>query len=100
METIEASRFFGNCNPETLEYFKAERPNFVIHHNLTERIGVLRGDASGEPLNNVFGFWLPHGLDTENHETFFSQIRRCKQRFNLIEELFREVEQIPKKSSG
>lgn len=95
METIEASGFFGKCNPETLEYFKAEHPEFVIHHNPTERIGVLRDDASGEPMNEVFGFWLPHGLDSENDETFVSQIRCCKQRFNLIEELFREVEQIP-----
>lgn len=46
------------------------------------------------PGDNVFGFWLPHGLQDNDPQVYASQLRACHQRFNAIERAFREVEGI------
>ncbi|KAL1970535.1 hypothetical protein VTN77DRAFT_4179 [Rasamsonia byssochlamydoides] len=78
-ETIRISGFLGDQNPH-------------------DREGPpLQSDGNSvDPTQNHLGFWLPHGLDADDEEKFVTQLRQCKQRFNRIEEAFRETEGIPR----
>lgn len=94
LDTIEISGFLGTCGAAELEEFQRWYPNYTMSQNPRECEGVLQADGSVGPKNNVFGFWLPHGLSTAPNE-FASQLRQCENQFNRIEEAFREVEGIP-----
>ncbi|OJJ84396.1 uncharacterized protein ASPGLDRAFT_58090 [Aspergillus glaucus CBS 516.65] len=55
-------------------------------------------DGTVIPKNGTetFGFWLPHGLEGTDNVRFAAQVHQCKERFNKIEEAFREVEGVPR----
>ncbi|KAI9928650.1 hypothetical protein ASPWEDRAFT_180237 [Aspergillus wentii DTO 134E9] len=99
LDTIHASRFLGECLPEELELFKKMHPegtaNLLLNPRERERERHERpcADYSIMPKDNIFGFWLPHGLRSE---TLSTHIYQCKERFNNIERVFREVECISK----
>jgi hypothetical protein len=93
--TIDYCGFLGQPKLEGLELFNLEYPDVIINQSPREREGKMRPDWTVDPADNVFGFWLPHGMNGENDEIFVSQIRQCTQRFNMIEAAFRKVECIP-----
>lgn len=68
LETIDVSGFFGKCKPVSLKLFMEEYPNATISQNPRERESILRADGSVDPGDNLFGFWLPHGLNSQDEE--------------------------------
>ncbi|OJJ44447.1 hypothetical protein ASPZODRAFT_145003 [Penicilliopsis zonata CBS 506.65] len=96
LNTIEASGFLGHCIPAQLEEFKKLYPveSTKLTQNPRDREGTLEADGLVHPSKNILGFWLPHGLGSDK-EMFAAQLRECLSRFNKIEELYRETENIP-----
>ncbi|BDD54705.1 hypothetical protein MAP00_000302 [Monascus purpureus] len=97
-DTIRASGFLGEIIPHSLQMFKEMHPMAGISQNPHDREGKLGLNGLPEPMNDIFGFWLPHGLSSDD-EIYATQLRRCFQRFNAIERVFQEVKH-PSKQIG
>ncbi|OJJ46469.1 hypothetical protein ASPZODRAFT_2129488 [Penicilliopsis zonata CBS 506.65] len=90
-DTIQACGFLGDCSPEELQEFKQEYPDARITHNPRDREAQPGLDPASE---HVFGFWLPHGLASDDEDLFGQQLAGCLGRFNDIEKAFRDTEDI------
>ena len=94
-DTVAASKILGPCDEEALALFRQMDPNAEIPEGReNDREGTLRPNGQVAPSQNLFGFWLPHGLITEE-ETRFPQISSCLSRFKAIEQAYFEAEGIP-----
>ncbi|KAJ5116568.1 hypothetical protein N7456_000916 [Penicillium angulare] len=51
-------------------------------------------DKASSVKNNVFGFWLPHGLSGDS-STFLSQLQQCLDRAAAIESAYKLLEPVP-----
>ncbi|TQB70591.1 hypothetical protein MPDQ_000310 [Monascus purpureus] len=98
-DTIRASGFLGEIIPHSLQMFKEMHPMAGISQNPHDREGKLGLNGLPEPMNDIFGFWLPHGLSSDD-EIYATQLRRCFQRFNAIERVFQEVKHPSKQIAG
>lgn len=90
-DTVAISEILGDCEEESLALFKgmnltAELPSEGCEH---DREGTMLLGGEVEPSKNLFGFWLPHGLSTEE-ETRAAHIASCLSRFNAIEKAYYE----------
>lgn len=88
-DTILASGFLGKCNVEDLVMWRNMYPNRTISHDPRAGEGVLSEHGAVPLADNIFGFWLPHGLSSDEM-VFAVQLReRHFRRFNQIERAFR-----------
>ncbi|PYH95586.1 hypothetical protein BO71DRAFT_428847 [Aspergillus ellipticus CBS 707.79] len=76
-----------------VEMFNTISQNSIIMQCEDEGKGNSMPDASLEPTNHTFGWWLPDGLSADE-TTLARQIQSCKDRFNAIDKMFMEVENI------
>ncbi|PGH05607.1 hypothetical protein AJ79_06774 [Helicocarpus griseus UAMH5409] len=90
-DTIEACDFLGHLEEDELKNFRNEYGQITINQDPNASKGLLRPDGTVPPQETTFGFWLPHGLSSDNVK-FARQLRACRQRFNRIEAAFREAE--------
>jgi len=83
LETILATKYLGDLDHAKFEEYKEHCP--------WKQIKCNREDGACEPnLPSRFGFWLPHGVRTSSKEEFIDDLRACIDRFNGIEECFKE----------
>jgi|ERR1700722_13371596 len=86
-ETIYTSGFLGTCDKEAMERFKKNYPDAKITQNPHDREGILGLNGSVDSQKNVFVV-LMLLIRRSLLLSFFNQ------RFNRIEEAFRETEGI------
>lgn len=95
LNVIHDSRMLGTLFLYGLEHecTPALNSDAKITRNEPECEAEVDTDGNIPPQQTPFGFWLPHGLSTDE-EVASAQIRQRLQRFNDIERAFCEVEEL------
>ena len=95
-DRIRACEFLGAVDEQQLASFQHEFPNLHIKQNPEDCLGITCCEGTVPLSQNVFGFWLPHGLGDVSTGKLGEHIRDCMSRFNIIEAAYREAEGVKK----
>ncbi|KAJ5279014.1 hypothetical protein N7478_004386 [Penicillium angulare] len=89
LQTIIDSEFLGKVDRSKFDMIQARYPQFNFKQKPLDREGSLTTDGKLQPNNNTFGFWLPHGVDSEEASCFTkSGLGNFFDRFDEAERIF------------
>jgi hypothetical protein len=92
LEAIVDTNILGPCDEEEFSMFKLVHPDAEKQEkHERDREGSENPDGTIPPSDNMFGFWLPHGLSSDP-QMRAAEIVSCMQRFDQIEDAFCMVE--------
>ncbi|KAJ5591616.1 uncharacterized protein N7459_001985 [Penicillium hispanicum] len=90
IKTIHNSRILGPFDEEEYENFREMEPEPRLVQDARDREGKPTVDGHAAPNDNVFGFWLPHGL-SEDPAIAEEQQKHCFERAKMIEDAYKKV---------
>lgn len=94
LREIKATRILGDLCHDAYNKYTRLYPNIHVSHDPKDCEGEISSDGRVAKDDNIFAFWLPHGL-TDDPEIASERLKRSSDRAWAIEKAFREVENPP-----
>lgn len=94
IKEISQSNILGEMCQDRYEAYSSMYPDLQICHDPKDSEGRMNPDGCVAANDNIFAFWLPHGL-TNDPKARSARLKRSSERAWAIEKAFREVETPP-----
>lgn len=94
LDEIGQSAILGDMCQDRYDNYTSIYPDLEICRDPNDSEGNMNPDGTVGASDNIFAFWLPHGL-TNDPESRSARLKRSSERAWAIEKAYREVESPP-----